>query len=73
MILSLENHCSIEQQIKMASMMRLVFKDNLLTAPLLPQEAEMPSPDQLKYKIIIKHTKLESEEGDCIFLSFFFK
>ncbi|ROT84771.1 putative 1-phosphatidylinositol 4,5-bisphosphate phosphodiesterase gamma-1 isoform X1 [Penaeus vannamei] len=57
-ILSIEQHCSMIQQKEMAELFQKVFGDSLLTAPLSPNEKEMPSPEQLKRKIIIKHKKL---------------
>ncbi|XP_042869568.1 1-phosphatidylinositol 4,5-bisphosphate phosphodiesterase gamma-1-like [Penaeus japonicus] len=57
-ILSIEQHCSMIQQKEMAEQFQKVFGDALLTAPLSPNEKEMPSPEQLKRKIIIKHKKL---------------
>ena len=54
-ILSIENHCSIKQQKKMASIMRRLFGPALLTEPLGDLSAsELPSPNQLKNKILIK-------------------
>ncbi|KAF4528163.1 hypothetical protein B566_EDAN016732 [Ephemera danica] len=50
-ILSLENHCSTEQQKKLA----FYLKDLLGDATDL---TELPSPEQLKYKIIVKAKKL---------------
>ncbi|OTF75191.1 hypothetical protein BLA29_004145 [Euroglyphus maynei] len=57
-ILSVENHCSLPQQRYMANVFREIFGDNLLTEPLDKNGNEMPSPNQLKRKIIIKHKKL---------------
>ncbi|KFM61283.1 1-phosphatidylinositol-4,5-bisphosphate phosphodiesterase gamma-1, partial [Stegodyphus mimosarum] len=57
-ILSIENHCTLPQQRNMASAFLEVFGDMLLTQPVERDAAQMPSPAQLKYKIIIKHKKL---------------
>ncbi|XP_071536476.1 1-phosphatidylinositol 4,5-bisphosphate phosphodiesterase gamma-1 isoform X2 [Panulirus ornatus] len=57
-ILSIEDHCSLPQQQEMARRFREVFQDALLVAPLDNNEQVMPSPEQLKGKIILKHRKL---------------
>ncbi|XP_071382007.1 1-phosphatidylinositol 4,5-bisphosphate phosphodiesterase zeta-1-like [Centroberyx affinis] len=66
-ILSLENHCSQEQQVVMAQYLTSILGEKLLKAPLdLPTSGELPSPNDLKYKILIKNKKLrphsETEE-----------
>uniref|UniRef100_A0A8C9SFR7 Phosphoinositide phospholipase C n=1 Tax=Scleropages formosus TaxID=113540 RepID=A0A8C9SFR7_SCLFO len=53
-ILSIEEHCCIEQQERMATIFKEVFKDRLLTQPVDPMIDQLPSPAQLKGKIIIK-------------------
>ena len=57
-ILSLENHCSMQQQTKMAAIFNEVFGDKLVTKFLFEVDfseyAHLPSPQQLMYKIIIK-------------------
>ncbi|KAG1936965.1 1-phosphatidylinositol 4,5-bisphosphate phosphodiesterase gamma-2 [Pimephales promelas] len=63
-VLSIEEHCDIKQQKMMAQMLRDVFQDKLLTKPLDPEAVHLPSPNQLKGKIIIKHQKIK--ESDCI-------
>ncbi|XP_064466965.1 1-phosphatidylinositol 4,5-bisphosphate phosphodiesterase gamma-1-like isoform X2 [Ornithodoros turicata] len=57
-ILSIENHCTLPQQRKMANLFQEVFGENLLTQPIERDASKMPSPEQLKRKIIIKHKKL---------------
>ncbi|XP_055327367.1 1-phosphatidylinositol 4,5-bisphosphate phosphodiesterase gamma-1-like [Paramacrobiotus metropolitanus] len=57
-ILSIEDHCSLPRQRKMAETFRSVLGDLLLTEPFDMNEKLMPSPNQLKRKIIIKHKKL---------------
>ncbi|XP_076449548.1 1-phosphatidylinositol 4,5-bisphosphate phosphodiesterase gamma-1-like isoform X2 [Babylonia areolata] len=57
-ILSIENHLSLPQQRYLASLLQDIFKDELLKEPVDPKETEMPSPEQLKRKIIIKDKKL---------------
>lgn len=61
-ILSFENHCSPKQQAKMVQYCKEVFsKDILLTEPFpdfpLNQDAPLPSPNQLKGRILVKNKK----------------
>ncbi|XP_018494683.1 1-phosphatidylinositol 4,5-bisphosphate phosphodiesterase gamma-1 [Galendromus occidentalis] len=58
LILSIENHCTLPQQRQMANLFQEVFRDMLLILPIERDAREMPSPLQLKRKIIIKHKKL---------------
>ncbi|XP_030588258.1 1-phosphatidylinositol 4,5-bisphosphate phosphodiesterase zeta-1 isoform X2 [Archocentrus centrarchus] len=61
-ILSLENHCSWEQQEVMAHYLISILGDNLLTAPLdRPAAEDLPSPHDLKYKILIKNKKIKHQ------------
>ncbi|NXS55852.1 PLCG2 phosphodiesterase, partial [Brachypteracias leptosomus] len=62
-ILSIEEHCSVEQQRHMAKVFKEVFGDQLLTKPIEASADQLPSPTQLKEKIIIKHKKL-GPKGD---------
>ncbi|XP_034734553.1 1-phosphatidylinositol 4,5-bisphosphate phosphodiesterase gamma-2 isoform X1 [Etheostoma cragini] len=62
-ILSIEEHCSIEQQRQMARIFREVFGDKLLIEPVEQMAEQLPSPTQLKGKIILKHKKLSVEGG----------
>ncbi|XP_066442634.1 1-phosphatidylinositol 4,5-bisphosphate phosphodiesterase gamma-1 isoform X2 [Eleutherodactylus coqui] len=57
-ILSIEDHCSIAQQRNMAQYFKKVFGDMLLTKPVDVNADGLPSPNQLKRKILIKHKKL---------------
>ncbi|KAL3193090.1 hypothetical protein MRX96_058588 [Rhipicephalus microplus] len=61
-ILSIENHCSLPQQAKMAQIFTNVFGDRLQTQFLFSNdvcdEARLPSPNQLRYKVLIKNKKL---------------
>ncbi|XP_027523697.1 1-phosphatidylinositol 4,5-bisphosphate phosphodiesterase delta-3 isoform X2 [Corapipo altera] len=57
-ILSLENHCGLEQQATMARHMKAILGDLLLTQPLQGQDPrDLPSPE-LKEKILVKGKKL---------------
>ncbi|KAL4714263.1 hypothetical protein ACJJTC_009615 [Scirpophaga incertulas] len=62
LILSIENHCSLSQQQVMASTFEAVFGDKLVTSFLFEadytDEPRLPSPEQLKYKVLIKNKKL---------------
>ncbi|NXX20953.1 PLCD3 phosphodiesterase, partial [Podargus strigoides] len=58
-ILSLENHCGLEQQATMAQHMKAILGDMLLTQPLEVQDPhDLPSPEQLKGKVLVKGKKL---------------
>uniref|UniRef100_A0A2I3HJB2 1-phosphatidylinositol 4,5-bisphosphate phosphodiesterase gamma n=1 Tax=Nomascus leucogenys TaxID=61853 RepID=A0A2I3HJB2_NOMLE len=57
-ILSIEEHCSVEQQRHMAKAFKEVFGDLLLMKPTEASADQLPSPSQLREKIIIKHKKL---------------
>ncbi|KAM6962657.1 1-phosphatidylinositol 4,5-bisphosphate phosphodiesterase gamma-1-like isoform 1-T1 [Aplochiton taeniatus] len=57
-ILSIEDHCSVVQQRNMATHFKKVFGDLLLTKPVDNSVDELPSPYQLRRKILIKHKKL---------------
>uniref|UniRef100_A0A4W4FNL7 1-phosphatidylinositol 4,5-bisphosphate phosphodiesterase n=1 Tax=Electrophorus electricus TaxID=8005 RepID=A0A4W4FNL7_ELEEL len=64
-ILSFENHCSKPQQYKMAKYCEDIFGELLLKQPLegFPIEAgrPLPSPNDLKRKILIKNKRLKPE------------
>ncbi|XP_074864699.1 1-phosphatidylinositol 4,5-bisphosphate phosphodiesterase gamma-2 [Carettochelys insculpta] len=62
-ILSIEEHCSVEQQRHMAKVFKEVFGSQLLTKPIEVSADQLPSPTQLKEKFIIKHKKL-GPKGD---------
>ncbi|KAL7857109.1 hypothetical protein SRHO_G00160080 [Serrasalmus rhombeus] len=63
LILSLENHCSVEQQTIMARQLRSILGDKLLTKPLNDQLSEsLPSPEELKGKILVKGKKERVEQ-----------
>uniref|UniRef100_A0AAR2ITF4 1-phosphatidylinositol 4,5-bisphosphate phosphodiesterase n=1 Tax=Pygocentrus nattereri TaxID=42514 RepID=A0AAR2ITF4_PYGNA len=64
-ILSFENHCSRHQQYKLARYCEDIFGDVLLRQPLdyFPMEPgqPLPSPNDLKGKILIKNRRLKPE------------
>lgn len=58
LILSIENHCSVEQQAVMAKHLRTILGNKLLTRPLSDQPLkELPSPEDLKWHILVKGKK----------------
>ncbi|XP_058486582.1 1-phosphatidylinositol 4,5-bisphosphate phosphodiesterase delta-1a isoform X2 [Solea solea] len=63
-ILSLENHCSVEQQKLMAHHMIAILGDALVTKPLgSTVPASFPSPEELKGKFIIKGKRMNKLEA----------
>lgn len=70
LILSLENHCTSEQQKRLAFHITDVFGDLLYLDPVSPDMEVLPSPEQLKRRVIIKGRKAapvltpESESDD---------
>ena len=67
-ILSIENHCSVKNQIKMAKMMQEIFGEKLCTElvqdPKNPDNDNyLPSPMDLRGKILVKAKKLENLIG----------
>ncbi|CDW52679.1 1 phosphatidylinositol 4,5 bisphosphate [Trichuris trichiura] len=64
-ILSFENHCSKKNQLKMAKYCMEIFGDLLLSKPLpsnpLKPSCPLPSPNQLKRKILIKSKRLSPD------------
>ncbi|XP_036445128.1 1-phosphatidylinositol 4,5-bisphosphate phosphodiesterase delta-3-A isoform X1 [Colossoma macropomum] len=59
LILSLENHCCVEQQAVMAQHLRSILGSALLTKPLGDQSLnQLPSPEELKGRILVKGKKL---------------
>ncbi|XP_075995080.1 1-phosphatidylinositol 4,5-bisphosphate phosphodiesterase zeta-1-like [Genypterus blacodes] len=63
LILSLENHCCLEQQEVMAQYLDSILGDKLLKTPCDHlTSGELPSPNDLKYKILIKNKKIKTEE-----------
>ncbi|KIX05554.1 uncharacterized protein Z518_06426 [Rhinocladiella mackenziei CBS 650.93] len=54
LIISLEVHCDAEQQAKMVQIMKDVFGERLLLHPLPGSTTKLPSPEQLRHKILIK-------------------
>ncbi|XP_059187516.1 1-phosphatidylinositol 4,5-bisphosphate phosphodiesterase eta-1 isoform X2 [Centropristis striata] len=70
-ILSIENHCSIQQQKKIAQYLREIFADKLDVRDALSRDSKtLPSPQNLLGKILIKGKSLpaylsaDAEEGE---------
>ena len=57
-ILSIENHCSIEAQDKMANHLKTILGELLYSEPVGENFTELPSPEYLKRKVLIKAKKL---------------
>ncbi|XP_062860342.1 1-phosphatidylinositol 4,5-bisphosphate phosphodiesterase gamma-2 isoform X1 [Trichomycterus rosablanca] len=62
-VLSIEEHCDVKQQKFMAQFFRDTFQDKLLYEPVELDAEQLPTPNQLKGKIIIKHKKLNIGES----------
>lgn len=64
LIISLEVHCNSQQQAMMVEIMIKTFGAKLVTAPLNPSSERLPSPSQLKNRILIKAKEFKTlEEG----------
>ena len=63
-IFSIENHCSIEQQDKMAEHLQNILKDKLYVHNIGEDETQLPSPMKLKKKILIKAKRLPPTATD---------
>ncbi|KAG8435246.1 hypothetical protein GDO86_013265 [Hymenochirus boettgeri] len=65
-ILSIENHCSLPQQRKMADIFKSVFGDKLVTKFLFESDFSddpmLPSPWQLRKKVLLKNKKLKAHQ-----------
>ncbi|EHA18183.1 hypothetical protein ASPNIDRAFT_207992 [Aspergillus niger ATCC 1015] len=63
LILSLEVHCNPEQQLAMVRIMKETFKDQLVLEPLLTNTFVLPSPEDLKRRILVKVKTCDETEG----------
>ena len=50
LILSMEIHCGLDQQMKMAKIFREILADDLLLHPIDGSETKLPSPEELKFE-----------------------
>ncbi|OCT61993.1 inactive phospholipase C-like protein 2 [Xenopus laevis] len=64
LLICLVVHCSVKQQRLMAHCLKEVLGDKLYHFPPCSKESYMPSPEQLKGKILIKGKKLSQEHSD---------
>ncbi|KAJ2763634.1 phospholipase, partial [Coemansia nantahalensis] len=63
-IVSLETHCSLPQQARMASILKKHLGPWLVMAPVGADGAfELPSPNELRYRIIIKNKVLDPPQS----------
>uniref|UniRef100_A0A3B4VIV0 Phosphoinositide phospholipase C n=1 Tax=Seriola dumerili TaxID=41447 RepID=A0A3B4VIV0_SERDU len=66
-ILSIENHCSLPQQRKMAEIFKTVFGERLVTRFLFESDfsddPHLPSPLQLQGRILLKNKKLKAHQA----------
>jgi phosphatidylinositol phospholipase C delta len=63
-ILSLEVHCSPVQQSAMVKIMMHEFGDKLVLQPLDFESQSLPTPEELKYRILIKVKRAAGDEVD---------
>ncbi|XP_056609979.1 1-phosphatidylinositol 4,5-bisphosphate phosphodiesterase delta-3-A [Triplophysa dalaica] len=63
LILSIENHCSVEQQVVMANHLQSILGKKLLKQPLNDQLKDLPSPEEMMGRILIKGKKLSGQLG----------
>jgi phosphatidylinositol phospholipase C delta len=68
LILSLEVHCSGRQQLAMVEIMKKEFGNQLLSAPLR-REWQLPSPEDLKGRILIKVKTADEAEAEMALAS----
>ncbi|XP_061782565.1 1-phosphatidylinositol 4,5-bisphosphate phosphodiesterase delta-4-like isoform X1 [Nerophis lumbriciformis] len=65
-ILSLENHCGVEQQTIMAKHLSQILGDTLLRSLLDGQASQnLPSPQEMKGKILLKAKKIAGQEDEA--------
>ncbi|CAG7989185.1 unnamed protein product [Penicillium nalgiovense] len=64
LILSLEVHCNPEQQLAMVKIMKETFKERLVLEPLMTNCQILPSPEDLKGRILVKVKTCDENEFD---------
>ncbi|XP_043245581.1 1-phosphatidylinositol 4,5-bisphosphate phosphodiesterase eta-2-like isoform X26 [Amphibalanus amphitrite] len=62
LILSIENHCSVHQQARMAHHLKSILGDMLFVTPVDESLGKMPSPKHFHKKILLKAKKLPSDK-----------
>jgi phosphatidylinositol phospholipase C delta len=65
-ILSLEVHCDAEQQAKMVEIMKDGLGEKLVLQPLSEQPSQLPSPESLKNRILVKVKASENIENGVL-------
>ncbi|NWH37019.1 PLCZ1 phosphodiesterase, partial [Chloropsis hardwickii] len=68
LVLSLENHCSPKQQEVMADCLKSILGDKLLSTPIGGEVdmTRLPSPEALKFKVLIKNKKVGTLEQSLL-------
>ena len=61
LILSIENHCSVEYQDKMADHLVDILGEILFTDEVNESRNALPSPEELKFKVLVKAKKHNSQ------------
>ena len=61
LILSIENHCSVEYQDKMADHLVDILGEILFTDEVNESRNTLPSPEELKFKVLVKAKKHHSQ------------
>lgn len=64
LILSLEVHCNPEQQLAMVRIMKDTFKEQLVLEPLMTNSFFLPSPEELKGRVLVKVKTCDEVEGE---------
>ncbi|KAJ5082441.1 hypothetical protein N7532_011484 [Penicillium argentinense] len=64
LILSLEVHCNPEQQLAMVKIMKDTFKEQLILEPLMTNCFILPSPEELKGRILVKVKTCDETSGN---------
>ena len=65
-ILSLENHCSEKQQLSMAKDLRNIFGEKLYTEELSSNQKQLPSPESLKHRFLLRARKLPPDSMEDV-------
>ena len=66
LILSLENHCSLPYQDKMADHLTDILGDILFKESVDEQKTELPSPEYFKNKILVKAKRIATENFEIV-------
>lgn len=67
LIVSLETHCNSEQQLVMVELMRKYFGGMMVTEPISSNTVSLPSPEELRNRILIKvKASAETEQSQWL-------